>query len=155
MYAFTVSADIDASAARVWRALCDPKEVVRWDAGVSAALDAPPDYPQPGQHVRWRCREGVFRLLHDRPYAVVRERTLRSLLARGPFRFDETYTLGALGGGCRLTVALEVRLPLGVIGWVFEQLYLGSHTRAAVQASLDAIKRHCEADPDRTLRDGA
>jgi hypothetical protein len=146
VYAFTVSVDIAASSARVWWALCDPAEVVRWDVGVCAALDAPPDYPQPGQHVRWRCRRGVFRILHDRPQEVVRERTLRSLLRVGLFYFDETYTLAAGGGGCRLTAAMEVRLPLGVIGWVCERLYLGPHTRATVQASLDAIKRHCEAD---------
>lgn len=146
MYALAVSIDINASPARVWRALCDPAEVVRWDDGVCAALDAPPDYPQPGQHVRWRCRHGVFRILHDRPHEVVRERTLRSLLRVGPFYFDEIYTLVARGGSCQLTAALELRLPLGVIGWAFERLYLGPHTRATVQASLNAVKRHCEAD---------
>ena len=146
VHAFTLTIDIDASPARVWHALCDPAEVVQWDVGVCAALDAPPDYPQPGQHVRWRCRHGVFRILHDQPQEVAGERTLRSLLRVGPFYFDETYTLAARGGGCRLTAALEVRLPLGVIGWAFERLYLGPHTRATVQASLDAIKRHCEAD---------
>ncbi len=146
MYAFTVSVDIHASPARVWRALCDPAEVAQWDAGICAALDAPPDYPQPGQHVRWRCRHGAFRILHDRPHEVVRERTLRSLLRVGPFHFDETYTLAADGGGCRLSAAMEVRLPLGIIGWVVERMYLGGHTRATVQASLEAIKRHCEAD---------
>lgn len=146
VYALAVNIDINASPARVWHALCDPAEVVQWDVGTCAALDAPPDYPQPGQHVRWRCRHGVFRILHDRPHEVVRERKLRSLLRVGHFYFDETYTLAARGGGCRLTAALEVRLPLGVIGWAFERLYLGPHTRATVQASLDAIKRHCEAD---------
>lgn len=157
VYAFTVSVDIQASSARVWRALCDPAEVVQWDAGICAALDAPPDYPQPGQHVRWRCRHGVFRILHDRPHEVVRERTLRSLLRLGPFHFDETYTLASRGGGCRLSAAMEVRLPLGVIGWVVERVYLGGHTRATVQASLEAIKRRCEAGGElarATAQDG-
>lgn len=145
VYAFAVHVEIEASAARVWRALCDPAEVVQWDTGVVAALDAPPDYPQPGQHVRWRYRSGMFRVLHDRPREVVRERTLRSLLTLGPFRFDETYTLAPLERRCRLTAGLEVRLPLGVLGWIFERVYLGPRTQATVGASLNAIKRHCEA----------
>ena len=146
MFAFAVTESIDASAARVWRALCDPAEVVQWDSGVTAALDAPADYPRPGQHVRWRYANGPFRTLHDRPQEVVAERTLRSLLAVGPFRFDETYTLEEQGRGCRLTAAMQVRASFGVLGWVFERLYLGPRTRTAVAASLRAIKRHCEAN---------
>jgi hypothetical protein len=91
----------------------------------------------------------VFRILHDRPQEVVNQRTLRSLLRIGPFYFDETYTLTARGAGCYLAAALEVRFPLGLVGWAFERLYLGSHAEATVQASLDAIKRHCEADSSR------
>jgi hypothetical protein len=147
VYPFSVSVDIAASPTRVWRALCAPAEVVQWDTGVLAALDAPPDYPQPGQHVRWRYKDGPFRVLHDRPHDVVPERTLRSLLRLGPFYFDETYTLSAHASGCRLTAAMEVRMPLGVLGWIVERLYLGSRTQATVGASLDAIKRHCENDP--------
>jgi len=144
MYAFTVTEDIAAPCARVWRALCDPVEVVQWDTGVAAALDAPPDYPQPGQHVKWRYTNGPFRILHDRPQEVVAERTLRSLLAVGPFRFEETYRLDEQGRGCRLTAAMQVRASFGVLGWIFEHLYLGPRTRAAVTASLRAIKHHCE-----------
>lgn len=146
MYAFTETVDIDASPARVWQALCVPAEVVQWDAGVSAALDAPADYPQPGQHVRWRCSGVTFRILHDRPAEVIHERKLRSRLRRGPFHYDETYTLTGRDGGSRLTAALEVRLPLGVIGWLLERVYAARQTQTAVRAALAAIKRHCEAD---------
>ena len=142
MYSFSVSVDIAASPARVWRALCDPNEVIQWDTGVEAALDAPPDYPQPGQHVRWRYSNGPFRILHDRPQEVVSERALRSLIALGPIRFDETYTLVATDHGCRLTASMEVRAPLG---WLLERLYVGPQSRRAVQASLAAIRQHCEA----------
>ncbi|MBI4515835.1 MAG: SRPBCC family protein [Deltaproteobacteria bacterium] len=144
MYAFTVSVDIGAPPARVWRALCDPAEVVQWDTGVAAALDAPPDYPRPGQHVRWRYTNGPFRTLHDRPQAVVPERTLRSLLGVGPFRFDETYTLAPHPGSCRLTAAMLVRVPIPLVGVVVEHCYLGPRTQATVAASLEAIKHHCE-----------
>ncbi len=146
MYAFTVKTDIDATPARVWRALCDPAEVVQWDSGVESALDAPADYPQPGQHVRWRYRSGPFRLLHDKPQQVEPERRLRSLLAVGPFRFDETYTLAAEDNGCLLTTAMQVRLSIPALGWPFERFMLGPQTKRAVAASMRALKQHCETD---------
>lgn len=144
MYTFTLTTHIAAATARVWRALCDPAEVVRWDTGVERALDAPPDYPRPGQHVRWRYANGLFRILHDRPQEVVPERRLRALLAVGPFRFDETYTLEARERGCTLAVMMTVRTPLPLAGPVIDLLYIGPRTRATVGASLRAMKRYCE-----------
>ena len=145
MYSFSVTIDIAASAGRIWHALCDPAEVVQWDSGVEGALDAPPDYPQPGQHVRWRYSQGPFRILHDRPQEVVPERILRSLITLGPFRLDETYTLEPHERSCRLTASMKVRAPLGPVGWLCERLYLGPQSRHTVEASLAAIKRHCES----------
>ncbi|MEX1255632.1 MAG: SRPBCC domain-containing protein [Dehalococcoidia bacterium] len=144
MFSFDVTIDITAPPARVWRALCDPAEVVQWDTGVVEALDAPADYPQPGQHVRWRYSEGPFRLLHDRPQEVVPERTLRSLIAIGPARFDETYTLEPRDRGCRLTAAMIVRAPLWLGGPIAERFYVGPTSCKTVTASLAAIKRYCE-----------
>ncbi len=147
MYRFTVSTDIKATPARVWRALCDPAEVVVWDTGVEEAIDAPSDYPQPGQHVRWRYSNGPFRILNDRPQDVTPNKRLRSLLAVGPFRFDETYTLEENGAGCRLTAEMDVSVPVPLLGVLIERAYLGPSTRRTVEASLGAIKRHCEAAP--------
>ena len=144
MYRFSTSVDVAAPRARVWRALCDPAEVVQWDTGVLEALDAPADYPQPGQHVRWRYNEGPFHILHDRPQEVVPERTLRSFIAIGPARFDETYTLESHDGGTRLTALMIVKAPLWLGGPVAERLYVGPTSRRTVAASLEAIKRHCE-----------
>ena len=146
MFSFSVSVEISAPASRVWRALCDPAEVVVWDTGVETALDAPADYPQPGQHVRWRYSNGPFRLLHDRPQEVVPERTLRSLISNGPLQIDETYQLEAAGGdGTSLTATLLLRVPWPIVGAIAERRVFGPATRRAVTASLAAIKRHCEA----------
>lgn len=147
MREFSLSVEIAAPLSRVWRALCDPAEVVVWDTGIERALDAPADYPQPGQYVRWRYNNGPFRLLHDRPQEVVQERTLRSLLAVGPLRFDETYTLDATGAGCRLTAAMKLWMPIPVLGPLVEQVYGERVARSAVGASLRAIKRLCESTP--------
>ena len=146
MYSVSVSVNIQAPPSRVWRALCDPAEVVQWDAGVEEALNAPDDYPQPGQHVRWRFTQGPFKLLHDRPQEVVPEKKLRALLALGPYRFDETYTLEAAGEGCSLTASMDVRVPIPVLGWLVERFYIGPATERSLPATLQSIKRHCEAD---------
>jgi uncharacterized protein YndB with AHSA1/START domain len=145
MYSFAVSVEIDAPPSRVWRALCVPAEVVRWDTGVVGAIDAPADYPQPGQHVRWRYSNGPFRLLHDRPQEVVTERMLRSLISVGPTEMDETYALEAIDGGTRLTATMRVRVRWPVAGVIAERAVFGPATRRAVTASLKAIKLHCEA----------
>jgi uncharacterized protein YndB with AHSA1/START domain len=146
MFCFSVSVEVGAPPSRVWRALCDPAEVVVWDTGVERALDAPADYPQPGQHVRWRYSNGPFRVLHDRPQEVVPERTLRSLISNGPLRIDETYELEAVaGGGTRLTATLLLRIPWPIAGAIAERRVFGPATKHAVTASLSAIKRHCEA----------
>ena len=138
---------IAATPARVWRALVEPREVVAWDGGVTEALDAPPDYPRPGQHVRWRFPHGLFRILHDRPREVVAERILRSSLALGPFRFEETYTLTPCAGGCELSAALAIHTAFLLVGGLVDRFYIGPRMRAAVTASLRNLKRHCEARP--------
>jgi len=145
MYSFTLTTDIAAPPARVWRALCDPAEVVQWDSGVEGALDAPGDYPKAGQHVRWRYANGPFRTLHDRPQEVVAERTLRSLITIGPLRFDETYTLEARPGATRLSTAMRVFAPLPLGGPLTERLYAGPASRRTVVVSMAALKRYCEA----------
>src|SRR5438045_271614 len=115
MYPFRLTIEINASPARVWRALSDPREVLRWDRSLEEALAAPEDYPKPGQHVRWLCRSGFFRILHDRPLEVVREQRLRSLLSIGLNRYDETYMIEPLAAGCRLIAAVSVWLALPVV----------------------------------------
>ena len=147
MYSFTITTEIKAPVARVWRALCDPAEVVQWDTGVEGALDAPAGYPKAGQHVRWRYSNGPFRTLHDRPQEIVPERMLRSLITIGPLRFDETYTLEPNNGGCSLSTLMYVRAPLPPLGWLIERLYAGPESRRAVEASMAALKRYCEQAP--------
>jgi uncharacterized protein YndB with AHSA1/START domain len=144
MYSFTITTGINAPPERVWRALCDPMEVVRWDTGVVEPIDAPADYPRPGQHVRWRYSNGPFRTLHDRPQEVAAERTLRSLISIGPLRFDETYTLEPGDSGTRLSAAMRVFVPLLLGGPLTERLYAGPESRRTVEASMRSLKSYCE-----------
>jgi hypothetical protein len=144
LFRIELSIEIEASPARVWQALCDPAEVAQWDSGIEAALDAPADYPRPGQVVRWQLRSGPFRTLVDRPQVVDPERTLRSLLSVGPFQMDETYTITPAPSGCVLAVLVDATGALPLIGGFIEHIYLGPMIKRDFGASLAAIKRHCE-----------
>jgi hypothetical protein len=139
-YRFRLSIDITAGTARVWRALCDPAEVIVWDASLERALDAPPDYPRPGQRVHWRLRSGST--LVDEPQVVLPERALRSRLRSGRLRLDETYTLEPLPNGCRLAGEAEVSSAVPLLDAVDGRL-----VQRDLERAFDAIKRHCQTTP--------
>lgn len=146
MLKFVESVDVVASPERVWRALTVPAEVVRWDTGVVEPLDAPPDYPRAGQHVRWRYQLGPLRLvLHDRPTEVAVGSRLRSSIRLGPFDFDETYELTPLGSSStRLTAELSLESRVPMVGALLERIVGRPLARSIVSTSLEAIRRHCE-----------
>jgi hypothetical protein len=143
---FEETIEIAADPERIWRALSIPTEVVCWDTGVVEPLDAPPDYPRAGQHVRWRYRLGPLPLLlHDRPTQVEPASVLRSSIRLGPFDFDETYTLRDKGpSATQLTIKLSVASTVPVLGSLLERIVLRPLARSTVRSSLAAIKRHCE-----------
>ncbi len=146
MQTFDETIDIAADRERVWRALSLPAEVVCWDTGIVAPIDAPPDYPRAGQHVRWRYRLGLLPLiLHDRPTRVEPASVLRSSIRLALFDFDETYTLLDQGSSVtRLTAELSLTSTVPVIGSLLERIVGQPLARSTVHRSLVAIKRHCE-----------
>ena len=146
MIEFEETVEIATSVERVWRALTLPDEVVQWDTGIVEPIDAPSDYPQPGQHVRWRYRFGPLPLiLDDRPTEVLENSTLRSSIELGPFSFDETYELSSPEPSITLLSArLTLASELPVVGVLLERLAGAPVARATVRTSLRAIKRHCE-----------
>ena len=142
-YRIHLAVDIAAPPDTVWRALCDPHAVTRWDTTVIAALDAPPDYPQPGQHVRWRC-EGTSELLHDHPQHVEPNQRLHSLLDFGRQRMDETYVLTETPSGTRLDLHVDLRVMAPFIAGVILRFVDGRLVRNGFEASLANLKRYCE-----------
>jgi uncharacterized protein YndB with AHSA1/START domain len=144
MTSFTAVVVIRAPIERVWRALCDPVEVIQWDATVVEALDAPPDYPKPGQHVRWHIH-GSDRVLHDRPQHVEAPTRLHSLLTVGREHLDETYTLAAVDAKTTMLscyVALSWHFP--IVGSVIARWRALLRTRRAFETSMHRLKLHCE-----------
>ena len=140
--------EIAADRARVWHALTEPASVVVWDVGIIAPLDAPADYPRPGQVVRWRYRLlGFPTTLVDRPQEVVPQVRLRTLIALAFLRIDETYTLQALPGrpeGTRLTAQLYLSNTLPMFSGAFDRHVGRSLASSTVCESLGAIRDFCE-----------
>jgi len=140
--------EIAAARERVWHALTAPSSVVAWDTGIVAPIDAPADYPRPGQVVRWRYRlAGLPLTLIDEPQDVAPLERLRSRISLGFLRFDETYTLEPLAGddsGTRLSALLEVGTSLPFGGRAFDRLVGRRMASQTVAASLRAIAAFCE-----------
>jgi hypothetical protein len=95
--------------------------------------------------VRWRCRSGLFRILHDRPQEVVPLQRLRSLLDQGSIHMDETYILTSLPGRASLRLTFDLTVQIPIIGGLLERLWAGPATRRGCEASLQGLRRHCEA----------
>lgn len=148
-YSVTIerSVDIAAGRDRIWRALTDPASVAVWDTGIVSAVDAPGDYPRPGQIVRWRYRLlGMPCTLIDRPQEVVPLERLRTLIALLFLRLDETYTLTSTGDAalCRLGVVLHVGNALPVLRRTFDRSIGQGLAEQTIAASLTAIRDFCE-----------
>jgi hypothetical protein len=140
--------EIAADRERIWRALTDPASVAIWDTGIVAAVDAPADYPVPGQTVRWRYRLfGLPLTLVDRPQEVVPRERLRTSIALAFLRLDETYTLAASPANAvhtRLGICLRLGNTLPVLGRAFDRHIGRGLARETITQSLSAIRDFCE-----------
>lgn len=146
-----MSTGIAAPRGRVWRAITVPDEVLGWDDRARDLLDRVDGYPTAGQHVRWRYRLGpVTILLHDRPQEVVPETRLRSAMALGLFRFEESWSLVAeAGDGTRTRLGLKIVASnsIPVLGGRLDRFAVRGMAAELVDRKLRAIREWCEAQP--------
>jgi hypothetical protein len=136
---------------RVWRALCDPSEVIRWDERIISLEEPALDYPSPEHAARWRYRLGSVAVdLLDRPVEVLARQRLRHAMSIGSFEFEETYTLADDGGGEHTRLSLRFSSSVNSIPVVggsldrFDVRRLGSEI---VDGNLRAIVKWCENHP--------
>lgn len=143
---------IQTARERVWRALTEPAEVIRWDGRIVALAEPAPDYPKEGVSAHWRCRLGSIAVdLHDRPLEVVPGRRLRSAVELGLFRFEETWDLASEAGESdqtRLGLRLATRSFVPVVGGLFDRFDVRNLASQIVDGNLRAIRKWCEADHD-------
>lgn len=146
-----MSTIIGADRQRVWSALTDPSEVVRWDESIVAAIDCPPSYPFEGQHVRWRFRLGSTQVvLHDRPREVIAQRRLRSTLSMGSLRFDQTYALfpePRSPARTRLSMKIVASSSVPVAGAVVDRFEMRYIAVERIDATLHSVQKWCENNP--------
>ncbi len=108
-----MSTAITADRKRVWRALTTPSELIRWDDQIVALLEPAPDYPNPGQRVRWRYRIGSIEIdVHQTIQDIQPGERLRSAISLGLIQFDNTYTLKSENA-----TPEQPRLRLSVATW--------------------------------------
>lgn len=147
-----MSATIAAEPRLVWRALTVPSECIEWDDQLLALIGPQPDYPATGQHVRWRyLLRSVQMILDERPVEVVPLRKLRSQLAVGSFRFDQTFTLAAESDAedgaetrTRLGMKIIASNSVPVMGAIIDRFEVRRMTVDRVDSVLRAITKWCE-----------
>ena len=129
-----------------WCAITDPAQVMRWDESMLALLEGAPDYPQVGQHVRWRYRfRQVPIVLHDRPLEVVLHERLRCSIDLGLFHFEQTYSLRAGSGRTQVGLRLQT---LNSISTLHDQVDRFSVRRIAsdfVYGRLHGLQKWCNS----------
>lgn len=117
MITTALTAVVDAGAARAWRAITDPAQIIRWDGAALALVEPGDDWPRVGQRLVWRYRLGSLPLmLRDSPVEIVPEKRLRSQVSLGSFRFEQSWSLGDDGGRTRLGLSIAARNAHPVMG---------------------------------------
>lgn len=148
MITTAMSTVIGADRARVWRALTEAAEVVRWDERVISLEGPASEYPRVGQSVRWRYRLGSIPVvLHEKPLEVVPDLRLRSTVALGLFRFDETFLLTSEPGDderTRLSLKLVASNSVPVVGGALDRFTVRRLAVEFIDAKLRAVQKWCE-----------
>ena len=151
-----MSTVIEADRARVWRALTEAAEVVRWDEHVLELFEPADEYPQVGRKVRWRYRLGAIPVvLHECPLKVIPDARLRSSVALGLFRFDETFQLATepgAGDRTRLTLKVVASNSIPVVGGVLDRFAVRRLANEFIDAKLRAVQKWCESPRPRRRR---
>jgi len=147
-----ISTAVGAKRDRVWRALTDPQELVRWDERLVAAIDPTEGYPQVGRLMRWRYRLGTVPVvLEDHPLEVVPGERLRSQLGFGHLRFDGIWTLcdESQDGAARTRLALRMvasnAVPL--VGGLLDRFGVREIAAQIADARLRQVQKWCESHP--------
>lgn len=99
-----------------------------------------------GESVTFEARHlGVTQRLTTRITAFDRPCHFRDEMTRGAFaRFIHDHHFDAKGAGTTIRDVIDFASPLGPVGWVFDQVYLGRYMRRLLTHRAEAIKAEAE-----------
>jgi hypothetical protein len=139
---------ITAERDLVWRALTIPSELIGWDEQILALVDKAPDFPKPGQEVRWRCHIGAVPIVvHQTVQDVQPRERLQSAISRGVFCFDETYTLSHeadLPDRTRLGLKIVASNSAPLVGGMIDRFEIRRLSAELIDSRLRAVQKWCE-----------
>lgn len=140
---------VEASRPRVWTALTNPAEVVRWRPGLLAPVGEWNGYPVVGEPVRWRCRvRDLPVVLEDTPLEAATGELLRSRLRLGLFCFESTFTLAPSsrdGTQTRLGLRILAENQMPVVGGTIDRFDVRRFALDLATNHLCAARDWCEA----------
>ena len=149
MITTALSTVVGAPRSRVWRALTDPAEIVRWDERAVQLLEPAEAALRPGRVLRWRYHLGGVPLeLREEILDLLPEERLHSAAQLGLFRFEETFTLAddaADPARTRLGLRLAADNAVPVVGGVLDRFAVRRQAADFVDARLRALQKWCEA----------
>ena len=149
MITTALSASVGAPRDRVWRALTDPSEVVRWDERALELLEPVAQPLGPGCVLRWRYQVGGVRLeLREEVEEVVSLERLLCTAQLGLLRFEETFTLAddaADPARTRLGLRLTAENAVPIVGGLLDRFSVRRQAADFVDYRLRALQKWCEA----------
>ena len=142
---------VGAPRQRVWRALTDPAEILRWDEDALGLLETAGGHPEVGREIRWRYRIGSgMTVLRERPLEVLPGERLRSELATSLLRMEQVYTLAEDAvdpGRTRLGLRLVVSNVVPVVGGSLDRFAVRRLAARLVDRRLRSAQKWCENPP--------
>jgi uncharacterized protein YndB with AHSA1/START domain len=143
-----LSTVVDAPRHRVWRALVDPAEIVRWDERAVCLLEPVAQPLASGSVFCWRyLLGGVPVVLREETLDLVAEERLHSGVSLGLFHFEQTYTLAdeaADAPRTRLSLRLASGNAVPVVGGHLDRFEVRRQAAELVDARLRALQTWCE-----------
>ncbi len=151
MITIAMAAVIDASPSRSWRALTSLDERLEWDDRVLGLVEAPDEYPVPGQHVRWRYRLGTVQvIMHERTLDVAEGERIRANLQIGSMRLDQTFSLQVESGSApstRIGMRVVASNSIALVGGTVDRFDVRQMASSHIDETLRSLQKWCVDHP--------
>jgi len=146
-----LSTVVGAPRRRVWLALTDPAEIVRWDERALCLLEPVARPLVTGSVTSWRyLLGGIPVVLREETLDLVAEERLHSGVSLGLFHFEQTFTLADEAADpprTRLSLRVATGNSVPVVGGRLDRFAVRRQAAELVDTRLRALQKWCEAEP--------